>query len=166
MAQADYHLKIDGIEGESEQTGYEKQLQIESWSFGATQHGSSVQGSGAGRGKVSVQDFHFVVQNGKGSLPLFLACCKGTHIPNAVLSCRKAGGDGSPYEYLKVTFQDVMISSFQTGGSNGSDLLPMEQISFNFTKITMDYSPQKADGSVAKTNSVVYDVKKGVASGA
>lgn len=166
MASADYYLKIDTIEGESEAVGFEKQMQIESWSFGASNSGSSGIGTGAGTGKVSLQDFHFVIQNGKASAQLFLACAKGNHIPQAILSCRKTGGDGSPYTYYKVTFGDVVLSSFQTGGSNGSGALPMEQVSFNFTKITFEYFQQKSDGSVALTNTTSYDIKKVEGSGA
>ena len=160
MANADFYLKLDTIEGESEATGFEKQMQIESWSFGASNSGSSSVGTGMGSGKVSLQDFHFVIQNGKASVQLFLACCKGNHIPQAILSCRKTGGDGNPFTYYKVTFGDLVISSFQTGGSNGSGVLPMESISFNFTKITHEYFQQKADGTVALTNTVSYDIKK------
>ncbi len=41
MANADYYLKIDTIEGETEAVGFEKQLQLESWSFGASNAGSA-----------------------------------------------------------------------------------------------------------------------------
>lgn len=166
MAQADYYLKIDTIEGESDAKEFEKQMQIESWSFGATNSGSASLGTGLGTGKVSMQDFHFVIQNGKATAQLFLACAKGNHIPQAILSCRKTGGNGTPYTYYKVTFGDVVLSSFQTGGSNGSSVLPMEQISFNFTKITLEYFQQKPDGSVALTNTVNYDTKKVEGTGA
>ena len=165
MAQADYYLKVDTIEGESEATGFEKQMQIESFSVGASNAGSAVQGTGLGSGKVSLQDFHFVVQNGKASPVLFLACAKGNHIPQAILSCRKTGGDGNPYTYTKITYGDLVISSFQTGGSNGSGM-PMEQCSFNFTNITFEYYQQKADGSVALTNTTSYDIKKVEGAGA
>jgi type VI secretion system secreted protein Hcp len=166
MASADYYLKIDTIEGESEATGFEKQMQIESWSFGASNSGSAAQGTGLGVGKVSLQDFHFVIQNGKASPQLFLACAKGNHIPQGILCCRKTGGDGNPYTYFKVTFGDIVISSFQTGGSNGSNILPMEQISFNFTRIEMEYYQQKPDGSVERSNTVKYDIKKVEGTGA
>jgi len=160
MAQADYYLKIDTIKGEAVAEGFTEQMQIESWSFGATNSGSSGQGTGLGTGKVSLQDFHFVVQNGTASVQLFLACCKGNHIPQAILSCRKTGGDGTPYTYYKVTFGDIVISSYQTGGSNGSSVLPMEQISFNFTKITHEYFQQDTvGGGVQLTNTVSYDTK-------
>lgn len=165
MANQDYYLKIDTIEGESEAKGFEKQMQIESFSFGASNSGSAVQGTGLGVGKVSLQDFHFVVQNGKASPQLFLACAKGNHIPQAILTCRKAGGDGNPYTYLKVTFGDIVLSSFQTGGSGGQ-ILPMEQVSFNFTNITFEYFQQKADGTVALTNTTSYDIKKVEGTGA
>ena len=160
MAQSDFYLQIEGIEGESEAVGFEKQMQIESWSMGANNSGSAGLGTGLGSGKVSMQDFHFVIANGKASAQLMLAVCKGNHIPQAILSCRKTGGDGTPFTYYKVTFGDLVISSFQTGGSNGSGSLPMESISFNFTKITHEYFQQKADGTVALTNTVSYDTKK------
>ncbi len=166
MAQADYYLKIDTIVGETDAVGFEKQMQIESFSFGESNSGSSAQGTGLGVGKVSFQDFNFVVQNGKASPQLFLACAKGNHIPQAILSCRKTGGDGNPFTYTKVTFGDIVISSFHTGGSNGSAILPMEQVSFNFTNITMEYFQQKADGKVALTNTCSYDIKKVEGTGA
>ncbi len=159
MATEDFYLKIDGIQGESEAVGFERQMQIQSWSFGASNAGSSSLGTGLGTGKVSLQDFHFAIENGKASVQIFLACCKGNHIPQAILSCRKTGGDGTPYTYYKVTFNDLVISSFQTGGHAGGGL-PVEQCSFNFTKITHEYFQQKADGSVSLTNTVSYDTKK------
>jgi type VI secretion system secreted protein Hcp len=166
MAAADFYLKIEGIEGESEAVGFEKQMQIESWSFGASNSGSAAIGTGLGTGKVSLQDFHFVIQNGTASAGLFLATCKGNHITEAILSCRKTGGGGTPYTYYKYTFNDLVLSSFQTGASNGSGALPMEQVSFNFTKLKLEYFQQKADGSVALKNTVIYDTKKVEGSGA
>lgn len=166
MGQSDFYLKIDTIEGESDAVGFEKQMQIESFSFGASNAGSAAQGTGLGAGKVSMQDFNFVVKNGKASGPLFLATCKGNHIPQAILSLRKTGGDGTPYCYLKITFGDILLSSFHTGGSSGGGSLPMEQTSFNFTKITHEYFQQKPDGTVALTNTVAYDIKKVEGSGA
>lgn len=165
MAAEDFYLKIDTINGESEAVGFEENMQIQSWSFGASNSGSSRLGTGLGTGKVSLQDFNFVVENSKASPQLFLATCKGNHIPQAFLSCRKTGGSGEPYTFYKVTFNDLVISSFQTGGSAGGGL-PIEQISFNFTKITHEFFQQKADGSVSLTNTVSYDTKKVQGSGA
>lgn len=163
MAQSDFYLQIEGIEGESEAVGFEKQMQIESWSMGANNAGSSGTGTGLGTGKVSMQDFHFVIRNGKASAQLLLAVCKGNHIGQAVLSCRKTGGDGTPFTYYKYTFNDLVISSFQSGASQAE---PMEQVSFNYTKITLEYFQQKADGTVALSNTVAYDTKRVEGTGA
>ena len=158
-SEGDLYLKIDTIEGETETVGFEKQMQIESESFGCSNSGSSTSGTGLGTGKVSMQDFHFVLRHGKASAALMLACCKGNHIPQAILSLRKTGGDGTPYVYSKITFGDLIVSSFNTGSSaQGGE--KMDSIAFNFTKITMEYSQQKADGSVALTNTISYDLKK------
>jgi type VI secretion system secreted protein Hcp len=154
MAPTDYFLKIDTIEGESDAKGFRKQLHIESFSFGATNNGSAVH-----PGHVSLQDFHFVIQNGRASAQLFDACVRGRRIRQAMLSCRQAGGDRNPYTYLKVTFGDIFVSSFHTGGS-GQQVPPMEQVSFNFTNVTFEYFEQKPDGTVALTNTTGYDLKE------
>jgi type VI secretion system secreted protein Hcp len=86
-----------------------------------------------------------------------LACASGQHIANAVLTLRKAGKDQQ--EYTKVKFSEVLISSFQTGGSSGS-INPSDQISFNFTKIEHEYKEQKADGTLGGTVKAGFDLKK------
>jgi len=108
MAVVDYFLKIDGIEGEAQDKTHKNEIQLESWSFGETQSGTSGQGGGAGAGKVAMQDFHFVMRVSKASPKLFLSCANGEHIKKAVLTVRKAGKDQQ--EYLKWTFTDLLIS--------------------------------------------------------
>jgi type VI secretion system secreted protein Hcp len=146
MAAVDYFLKIKGIEGEAQDKTHKNEIEIESWSWGETQTGTHAGGAGGGAGKVAMQDFHFVMKINKASPKLFLACASGEHIPDAVLTCRKAGKEQQ--EFLKVKFSDLLISSYQTGGSGHSDVVPTDQISFNFSKIEVEYKPQKADGSL------------------
>src|SRR5437868_11414365 len=107
----DAFLKIDGIEGESQDHKHGKEIEIISYSFGATQPGSSATGGGAGTGKVSMADIHFTHGIDKASPKLMLACCTGDHIKSAILSVRKAGG--SQLEYLVMTLSDVLVSSVQ-----------------------------------------------------
>ena len=153
-------LKIDGIDGESADSTHGGEFQIESFSWGATNAGSSALGGGAGSGKVSMQDFHFVINYGKHSPKLMEACATGSHIPKATLTCRKAGGD--KMEFLKITFSDILISSYQTGASAAGSELPMDQCSFNYTKIEKEYKEQKADGTLGGTVKAGYDLKQNV----
>src|SRR5580765_2343602 len=117
MAAVDYFLKIDGIQGESKAGKHKDEIDIESFSWGETQSGTFAIGGGGGSGKVSMQDFHFTMPVNKASPALFLACAQGDHIKNAILTCRKAGRDQQ--EFLKVTMNDVLVSSFQIGGAEG-----------------------------------------------
>ena len=158
MGMVDYFLKIDGIEGESQDSKHKGEIEIESWSFGEVQTGTASHGGGLGAGKVQMQDFNFVMKVNKASPKLFLACARGDHIKSAVLTCRKAGKDQQ--EYLKVTFSDILVSSFQTSGAASSDMLPMDQISLNFSKIEFEYREQKPDGTLGGAIKAWYDLKK------
>jgi type VI secretion system secreted protein Hcp len=155
-AAVDYFLKIDGIPGESQDEKHKNEIDLESWSWGETNSGSHAAGGGGGAGKVSMQDFSFSMRINKASPKLFLACAQGTHIKEANLTCRKAGKTGQ--EYLKVKFSDLLISNYQTGGSGG-DVVPVEQITFNFSKIEISYAPQKPDGSLDSPVVHNYDLK-------
>lgn len=141
----DYFLKIDGIPGESTDKAHKAEIDLQSWTWGESNAGKHDSGGGGGAGKVAMQDFHFTMKVNKASPKLFLACASGQHIKDAVLTCRKAGKDQQ--EYLKIKFSELLISSFQTGGST-HDEVPVEQISFNFAKIEHSYAPQKPDGKL------------------
>jgi type VI secretion system secreted protein Hcp len=153
----DYFLKIDGVDGESTDKAHKGEIDVMSWSWGESNSGSSAAGGGGGAGKVSMQDFHFVMQFNKASPKLILACATGEHVKEATLVCRKAGGDQQ--EYMKIKMSDLIISSYQTGGSSG-DVIPVDQIAVNFSKIEVEYKPQKADGSLDSPVKTGYDLKK------
>ena len=157
MAAVDYFLKIDGIEGEAQDKTHKNEIQLESFSWGETNAGTMAAGGGGGSGRVAMQDFHFVMKTNKASPKLMLACATGEHIKKAVLTCRKAGKDQQ--EFLKWTFSDVLIASYQTSGSGSSNVTPQEQISFNFTEAQIDYKEQKADGSLGGAVTTKYNVK-------
>jgi type VI secretion system secreted protein Hcp len=153
----DYFLKIDGIDGESQDAKHKNEIDLESWSWGETQVGAHAAGGGGGSGKVDMHDFSFVMKVNKASPKLLLTCSSGEHIKKAVLVCRKAGKDQQ--EYVKITMSDLLVSSFQTGGSAGN-VIPVDQISLNFSKIEYEYKEQKADGSLGSTVQAGWDLKQ------
>jgi type VI secretion system secreted protein Hcp len=158
VAVADYFLKIDGIDGESQDHKHKGEIHLESWSWGESNGGSAAHSGGAGAGKVNMQDFHFVRQFNKASPKLAIACASGEHLKKAVLTCRRAGKDQQ--EFFKVTMSDLIVSSFQTGASNHGDVLPTEQISLNFSKIEWEYKEQKADGTLGGAVKAGWDQKQ------
>lgn len=156
---ADYFLKIDGIQGESTDKQHPGEIQLESWSFGETNPASPAPGGGRmGAGKVHMQDFRFVTKIDKAAPPLFLACATGKHIPSAVLTCRKAGG--APLDFLRLTFNDVLVSSYSTSSSAGGETVPTEEVSLAFSKITFEYQMQRTDGSGGGWEKSGFDLKQ------
>jgi type VI secretion system secreted protein Hcp len=157
MALFDAFLKIDGIEGESADAKHKGEIDLHSFSWGESNAGTFSVGGGGGAGKVSMQDLHFTMHINKASPKLFLACASGEHIKKATLTCRKAGKDQQ--EFLKYDLSDILIASYQTGGSSGGSEVPMDQISLNFSKIEMGYKEQKADGTLGGEVKAGWDVK-------
>ena len=143
----DFFLKIDGIEGEAKVAGHENEIQLDSWSAGLTQSGTTHRGKGSGSGKVNFQDVTFTKLVDKSTTPLMQACATGRHIEKIVLTCRKAGGGDKPLDYLKITLNTCLISSHQMGGSAGGDDTVSESVTINFGKVEYKYVPQKDDGS-------------------
>lgn len=154
---SDFFLKIDGIPGESADSKHKGEIELLSYSFGASQTGSFAYGGGGGSGKVQFQDFNFMMKMSKATPKLFLACATGEHIKSAVLTARKAGKQQQ--EFYTIKFSDVLVSSYQTSGSGGGDEVPTESISFNFTKVETEYKEQKADGTLAGGIKAGYDIK-------
>lgn len=157
MAVADFFLKIKDVEGESKDEKHPNELQISSWSWGETNSASNPLGGGGGSGKVSMQDFHFIINYGKHSPKLMEACATGKHISEATLTCRKAGGEQE--EFLIWKFSDLLISSYQTGASVNGDVLPMDQCSFGFAKIEQEYKEQDKSGTLTGTVKAGFDLK-------
>jgi len=152
----DYFLKIKGIDGESADAKHKGEIDVLSWQWGETQTGSLSVGGGGGAGKVAMQDFSFVMRVNKASPKLLLACASGEHIGEATLVCRKAGKEQQ--EFLTIKLTDILVSSFQTGGSAGSEY-ETDSISLNFAKIQYEYKAQKQDGTLDGAIKAGYDLK-------
>lgn len=157
MAAVDYFLKIDGVDGESQDSKHKGEIDIQSFSWSETQAGTGEFGGGSGAGKVQMSDFAFTMKHNKSSPTLFVACADGQHFKKAVLTCRKAGKEQQ--EYLKITFNEVIVSSFQTGGAAHSDVVPTDSVTLNFSKIEFEYHEQKPDGTLAGAIKKGYDLK-------
>jgi type VI secretion system secreted protein Hcp len=154
---ADYFLKIDGVEGESTDQKHKGEIDVESFSWGEAQSPAGTGGGGGGAGKVAMQDFHFVMRVNKASPTLMLACASGRHLKQAVLTARKAGKDQQ--EFLRWTFEDLLVTSYQTAGGESGEAVPTDQISLNFAKIQVEYRPQGAGGALAPPVTAGWDLK-------
>ena len=153
----DMFLKIDGIKGESSDDKHKGEIEVLSWHWGATQTGTTHSGPGGGAGKANFQDVTITKHMDSASPLLLDHVAKGVHLKQAMLVIRKAGS--KPLEYLKLKMSDVLISSFQTGGT-GSDERLTETLGLNFASYEFEYVPQKADGSGDAAITRKFDIAK------
>jgi len=161
MAAVDYFLKMDGIEGESQDLKHKGEIQLESFSWGVHNTVSAGATSGRSAGRASFEDFHFTAPTSKASPKLMFACASGQHIKTATLTCRKAGDvEKSGQDFLMIKMETVLISSYNEAGSQqASDGVPQDSVALNFTKITFTFTPQNADGALGTPVTESWDLK-------
>ncbi len=156
----DTFLKITGIEGESTAKGAEKQIEIFSFSWGASNPSTVGPGSGGiSAGRVTLSSFRISKKTDKASALLFKACCTNEHKKEAVVSIRKATGGGQE-PYLTYKFSDVMVESIDWAGTSGGDDTPIEAVSLAFGKVEIEYKQQDASGKLNTAGQVSWDVTK------
>ncbi|MBL8480936.1 MAG: type VI secretion system tube protein Hcp [Rhodocyclaceae bacterium] len=153
----DTFIKMEGIKGESHDHKHKDEIDVISWHWGAVNPSTASHGGGLGAGKVSFRDLIFVHHYDKASPLLMLACANGTHIKQIKLYNRKQGRD--QHEYLIVTIDDCLITGCHVADS-GARQLPIEQVSVAFSKISIDYKDQKADGALNAAVRMGWDVKQ------
>src|SRR4051812_28713770 len=113
------------VPGEAKDTGFENQIEILSFSWGASNPSTVGSGSyGSSGGKVSLADFSIMKKADLASGPLFQMCAKGEHFDSAQVTLAKQSGGDAPLKYLIMDFQEVYISSLQWSGSSGGDDVP------------------------------------------
>jgi len=151
----DVFLKIAGAPGESADHKHKGEIDVLSYSWGVSQTGTMAYGGGGGAGKANFHDFSFMMRMNKATPKLMQACANGSHIPTAILTCRKAGD--KQQEYMQYKFYDLLIASYQTSASSEE---PTESISFNFSKMEMEYKEQDSKGNLGGSTNFKYNIKE------
>ena len=154
MAQVDYFLKIDGVEGESTDDKHKGEIELESFSFGVKQTGTGTVGGGGAAGKADFSSFSFDKLYDASSPKLFLGTASGEHFKSAVITFRKRGSEQQ--EFLTYKFEDVQLEHYDQGGKEEPPLL--EDVGFTARRIEISYRPQNADGSLGSPITATWDI--------
>lgn len=155
----DMFLRIDSLEGESEDSKHKGEIQITGFAWEAAQTGTSGVGGGSGTGKVEHQDIVINKYVDRSSPVLYKLTCQGQHIASADLTVRKAGGEA--LEYLIIHLEDILITSFVLGGDPKNDQV-LETLRINFTRAAITYTPQVKGGIGGAKVSGGWDLKGNV----
>jgi len=152
---ADIFAKLGDIKGESLDSKHKDEIEVLSYSWGVTNSGSMAFGSGGGEGKASFHDLSFTHRVDKASPVLMSNCANGAHIKEATITQRKAGK--GQQEYLIIKMNDIIVTGVQRSTGGDAD---MESVSLSFSKVDLEYKPQKPDGSLDAGIHFKYDMKQ------
>jgi type VI secretion system secreted protein Hcp len=157
---SDYFLLINGVTGESQAVGMPAgNIELDSFSFGAS-NPADVGGGGLSAGKCSLSDFSFSCALDSSSWQILNNLYAGTHISSVVFTGRKAGGGGTPYNYLIATLTNCYITSHSTGG--GSSGMPTQSVSLAYEQIQFDYFTQDTSSGATKSAGIaIYNIGQG-----
>jgi type VI secretion system secreted protein Hcp len=155
MAAEDIFLKLTGITGESQDHKHKGEINVISWSWGATQPGSMHVATGGGVGKVNVRDMSIKKRVDTSTPALWQAMCVGKHIDTATLTVRKAGEN--PLEFFVITLSSVLVTGQDTGGGSG-DLPMTETVTLNFRTFDIKYVEQRPDGGAGLSTEFAFDI--------
>jgi type VI secretion system secreted protein Hcp len=152
----DMFLKLDKVQGESQDAKHLNEISVLSWSWGLSNSGTTHVGTGSGGGKAQFENITVGKYIDKASVTLINYVATGQHIDKAELVVRKAGGN--PLEYFIIKLRNVIVSHYATGGSGGEDLLT-ETITLNFAEFKISYVPQNKDGKGDAAISFDYNIQ-------
>jgi len=153
-ALVDYFLKLEHIEGESQDAAYVGYCRILSFSWGMTKSGGITQSKG----------LTITKEIDKASPKLMEACAGGKHLPRVELIGRRTEGENQ-VEFLRIVMTDVLVSSVnfsfrkietpavQFDGSPSTGDKGIEEVSFTFSIIETFY--QETDSGGAPIGDVV-----------
>lgn len=154
----DIFLKLsNSIKGESQDATYRDDIDVLAWNWGMTQSGTTHMGAGGGGGKVNVADIVLTKYVDLSSNDLIRKCTDGSHIDEGTLIVRKSGGN-TPVEYFILSMENIMITSYQTGGSkDGLDRI-QETLNLNFRKFEIKYTLQEETGATGASSMHGWDI--------
>src|SRR5678815_117991 len=154
-------LKIDGIPGESTVHPHVGEIDLVGFRTGLLQKVVNSGGGGGGAGKVDFGPLKVYKYIDKASIPIFVACAVGKHLPKVTLSVVRTGStDVPPFDYFVVVLTDVLVSSVNDSTDTTDDQGNLlETVSFDFAKIQWTYRPTEPNGAPGTPVKGGYDLK-------
>jgi type VI secretion system secreted protein Hcp len=149
-------LKIQTIPGESRDDAHKGEIDIYKWHLGLESAGAATSRGGLSAGRTSFQELNVGKHVDASTTGLMLACAKGTHIQEAKLTVRKAGGNR--LDYMIITMRDVLVSSVRHSGSP-EETEVVESITLGYAHLQVVYIGQTADGRPEAPKEFNWDPK-------
>ncbi len=140
-------LKLGDIKGESTDNEHKDWIIIESISHALGQQLTTTAAT-RGRSAAVLEDLIIIKKLDKSTPKLMELCAKGQVLPELELDI--VANDGRVY--YKVTLNNVRISSISTSSICDPDCKLIEEVAFNYSKITWDYWDSAGNKTTATYN--------------
>ena len=160
----DAFMNLGDIKGECTDKNHKDWIMISSFDHEITQPPSVTQKTAGGRTAEAVQHSEFTVVKllDSATPKIHEAACKGTHIPEVTIECRRAGGD--PLKYYEIKLKEVLISGVTTNGNpKGDQGFPTETVQMTYGAIEWTYTKQKPDGTAGGNIAAKWNLAQGAA---
>lgn len=154
-AAVDMFLGLAGIEGESQDSTYGKQIDVLAWFWGMSQSGTTHVVVGGGAGIPSFANISVTKWIDSSSTSLRAKLATGGYIENATLTMRKAGDAAFVFE--QIVMYNIIVSSTSMGGSGGEDRLT-ENVTLNFEAFCLLYTEQTPSGGTGAKPRLCWNI--------
>ncbi|WP_273027626.1 Hcp family type VI secretion system effector [Massilia timonae] len=111
----DAYLKIESINGESEDERHRNWIEVNNVVYAVHQPRADVVSTAGGHstGRADLYPISFSKLADLASPVLLQTCATGKTIPKACFEFMRADGDGKPIPYFKIELESVMIASIK-----------------------------------------------------
>lgn len=153
----DAYLKIEGINGESEDDRHRNWIEVSNVMYAVNQPRADTLSTAGGHtsGRAELYPITFKKLADIASPVLLQTCAAGKTIPKAAFEFMRADGDGKPIPYFKIELENLMIANITPDSGDGGVI--SERVQLAFAKIKWNYTRQSIRGGAQGNTSGGWD---------
>jgi type VI secretion system secreted protein Hcp len=153
----DAYLKIDGINGESEDEKHRQWIEVSNVLYSINQPRAETVSTAGGltTGRAELYPITFRKLADIASPVLLQTCTAGKTIPKAVFEFMRADGNGTPIPYFKIELENLMIANITPDSGEGGII--SERVHLAYSKIKWSYTRQSIRGGTQGNTSGGWD---------
>ena len=151
------YIKFDGVDGEAQDKEHKGWSDLGSFGQGLHQPGGGATGPTRRRGDVILDDLTCSKELDKSSPKIAESVCKGKIFPKVEIHCTASYTDAGRVTFYAYELKNVLVTSYNIGGSGQAEDVPMEDFTLNFEEIKVTYT--ECDKAGKKKGNVEYSWK-------
>ena len=153
----DAYLKIEGINGESEDDKHRNWIEVSNVLYAVHQPRAEVLSTAGGHtnARAELYPISFKKLADISSPVLLQTCAAGKTIPKAVFEFMRADGNGTPIPYFKIEIENLLIANVTPDSGDGGVI--QEQVQLAYAKVKWSYTRQSMRGGTQGNTSGGWD---------